>query len=126
METTIDIAKYIWPLLLFLWIWFIVNTSFYLKMFDNFVNERWAFFISWIAWFISWVFIVTNHNIWSWFPEIIISFIWWIILIKTSLILTIPKSMRYLIKNMKCPKNLLIWAWFFYSLLWIYIINFAY
>ena len=126
METTISIAKLLWPIMLLIWIGLFINTGFYKKMINDFIENRGLFFLSWILWIIAWILIVSNHNIWTWFPEIIISFIWWGMLIKTTLMISVPKSARYIVKNIKYPNSILKVAWVVYAFLWIYLIYFAY
>jgi len=126
METTIMISSIIWPIMLLLWVWMLINTKFYQKILNVFVKEKVSVLVSWIGWAVAWIFMVSNHNIWEWTTAIIISILSWIVLIKSSLIIAFPLFFMNIVKKISYPNWLLKIFWIIYILFGIYLTNFAY
>ena len=126
METTITIASMLWPVMLLVWMGLIINTSFYKKLTSSIVNEKALLLITWMMWTVVWIYMATNHNVWTSAPEIIVSLIGWIMLVKSAFILATPNIFVHMAENIKYSKKILKVAWAVYIFAWIYLMNFAY
>jgi hypothetical protein len=126
METAVITSSLMWPIMLLLWIGFFINTKYYKDIDSGFKKNKGLIIISSILWMILWSFMVSNHNILSSTPELIISIVWWILLLKSSLMLALPTSFTKLVEKVHYTVNLLKTAWLVFIIIWLYLMNYAY
>jgi hypothetical protein len=122
MGNSVFIGSLLWPLLLIIGISLIFNTQLYLKMIKDFIKEPVALFVSAMRWFVIGLLIIQNNNIWSMTWELIITILWWLILIKSTLLLLMPNFFYNFAQKCKFPKQMLKIVWIIYALFWIIII----
>ena len=121
METSLYLASIFGPLMFVIWISLVVNSWMYQKMINSFLQEWLALYISSLAWFIVWLLLVQTHNIWELSWVLIITILSWIILVKSTLLLIIPSIFEKIVKKMKFSNTMIIIAWIFYVLVWLFL-----
>lgn len=126
MEITIITASIMWPIMLLLWIWLFINTKYYKHIWEGFKNNKWLIIITSILWMILWSYMVANHNILNSLADMIISIVWWVILLKASFMIALPTTFTKIMKNIKYTTNLLKTVWILYIIIGLYLTNFAY
>ena len=126
METTVLTSSILWPILLLLWIGLFINTEYYKDIINHITDKSHTLIIAWILWMVVWSFMVSNHNIYEWIPQIIISVFWWLALLKSALILALPTSFTRILKKMKYWTNAIKTTWIIYIAIWLYLMDYAY
>lgn len=126
MEISVTTSSVLWPIILLLWIGLFVNTKYYKEIINHIIEKSHTLIIAWILWMIAWSYMVSNHNVLLWTPEIIISIIWWIMLLKSSFILALPSSFTKIVKKIKYSSKHLKLAWVIYITIWLYLVDYAY
>lgn len=122
MENSIFIGSLLWPLMVVLWLWLLINTSIYQKLVKDFLKEPLALFISSVWWFIIWLLMVKTHNLWEWSWIVLITIMSWLILIKSTLLLLFPEFFESIVKKCKFPNRLIQFAWIVYLLIWAFVV----
>lgn len=126
MESATMISSIIGPIILLLWVWLLVNTKFYDGIIKAFIKERALVLVSWIWWAVAWILMVWSHNMWWSAPEIVVSLLWWIVLVKSALILAFPWFFMSMVEYIKYPSWVFKVAWIVYVFLGVYLTNLAY
>lgn len=126
MNITVLTSSILWPILLLLWIGLFINSKYYKNTIDHLTDRSHTLIFVWILGMIIWSYMVSNHNVFDWTPEIIISIIWWSILLKSSLILALPTTFTELVKKIDYDINAIKTVWIISIVLWLYLLNFAY
>lgn len=121
METSIYIAQFLGPILTLIWIRLLFSKDFFQEA-KSWMNEWLSLFFISILWVIWWILIVTNHNIWIYSWEVIITFIWWAMLIKSSMLIAFPKIFKYIMDKITYPNWLMKIFWLLYIIFWRYMI----
>ena len=127
METSLQLAQIIGPFFIIVWLSMLFNWKNLSKIFLELLESK---AMSWTLSFfmiILWLIMITIHNIWIKDWTVIITILWWIILVKWSFIMLFPNFMLNLSKFFleKC-KNIFYVAWILRILIWVYLINIAY
>ncbi len=122
MGNSVFIGSLLWPLMLILGISLLFNTQLYLKMIKDFRKEPVTLFVSAMRGFVIGLLMIQTHNIWSMTWELIITIMWWAILIKSTLLLLMPNFFYNFAQKCKFPKQMLKIVWIIYALFWIIII----
>lgn len=126
MNITVLTSSVLWPILLLLWIGLFINSKYYKNTIEHLTDRSHTLIFVWILGMILWSYMVSNNNIFDWKPEIIISIIWWGILLKSSLILALPTTFTELAKKIDYDINAIKTVWIICIVLWLYLLNFAY
>lgn len=115
-----------WVLFIILWLGFILNKSYYSKLFKN-ISDNWLLlvFLSFISFFI-WFFIILYSNIFITSKTYILLLIWIIAIIKSIMILLFPEYSIKMIKDYTINKKnislysiLIMIIWFILILIWL-------
>lgn len=126
METTVITSSIMWPIMLLLWIGLFINTKHYKEIATGLKANRGLMVLFAILWMVTWSFLVQNHNLFHGTTEMIIFFVWCIMLLKASFMLALPQTVTKLISKVKYSSNLLKTFWLVHIIFWLYLINFAY
>ena len=126
MNTTVMASSVLGPILLLLWIGLFINSKYYKYILEHITDKSHTLILAWIIGMLAWSFLVANNNVMQGTPEIIISIIWWLILIKSSLILALPITFTNFIKTLRYDINSIKTVWLTFIVIWIYLLNYAY
>ena len=96
METSMLLAKIIGPSFLVAWIWILFNQDGFLKMIEKFMKDWPLLWLTSLVLMISWLAIISTHNIWESNWTVIITVIWWAIFIKWAFFALFPKFMEWI------------------------------
>lgn len=126
METAILTSSIMWPIMLLLWIGLFINTKYYRNLAIGFDSNKGLIIITSMVWMVAWSYMVANHNVSLWLPSVIISLVWWAILLKSSLLLSLPTSFTKILGDIKYTINLLKGIWLIFIIIGLYLMNYAY
>ncbi|MFK7780452.1 MAG: hypothetical protein QM490_04955 [Candidatus Gracilibacteria bacterium] len=126
METTVMTSSIMGPIMLLLGIGLFINTKYYKNLATGIKENKGLIIITSIFGMILGSFMVANHNILDGAPEKIISIVGWIILLKSSLILALPKAFTKLASKVKYSSNTLKTVGLVYITIGLYLMNYAY
>lgn len=126
MNITVLTSSVLAPILLLLWIGLFINSKYYKNILEHLTDKSHTLIFVWIIGMIIWSYMVSYHNILEWTPELIISIIGWVILLKSSLILALPVSFTQWARDIKYDINAIKSVWLVYIVLGLYLLNFAY
>lgn len=90
--TTVFIAQLMGPIGLAMGFGIFLSKNYYLKTYRNLENETLGVLIGGISALVIGILILLNHNTWSSGPEIAVSIIGWLALVKGILLLVFPKA----------------------------------
>lgn len=122
METSLYLATILWPLMFFIWIWLVLNADMYKKMVNNFLSESIAIYVSSVWGFVVWLLMIQTHNNWELNWTIIITILGWMIFLKSTLLLVIPRFFEDIVKQLKFSNWVIQSAWLVYALVWLFLI----
>lgn len=126
MEITVITSSIMWPIMLLLWIGFYINTKYYKDLSVGFEKNKGLIIISSILWMILWSLLVANHNITESLANVIISLVWWIILLKSSIVLALPSTFTKAASKLRYSINFIKSFWIICIIIGLYLINYAY
>lgn len=115
METSIYLAKIIWPLFIVIALSMIMSHNHYKEMIKKMWDNLLLMYISGLFAYTIGILIVLNHNIWvlDWF--VIITILWWLSLIKWVSLILFPNFTMGFANNLKLTKWLMNFIW----ILWL-------
>ena len=120
METSISIAQLLWPIMWLIWIRLLFNSDIFSESKSWLKNEKLSVMISSVWGLIAWILILKSHNIWTWEPWIIlISLLWWLIFIKSAILIAVPQLFEKIVEKINYPNWLIKVFWVLYILIWI-------
>lgn len=126
MNITVLTSSVLWPILLLLWIGLFINSKYYKNTLEHLTDRSHTLIFAWVIGMILWSYMVSNNNILEWKPELIISIIWWGILLKSSLILALPITFTEFVKKIDYDIKGIKTVWIIFILAWLYLLNYAY
>lgn len=126
MQITVLTSSILGPILLLLWIGLFINSKYYIKTIEHITDKSHTLILAAILGMIGWSYMVSNHNVMDGTPEIIISIIWWIMLLKSSMILALPSTFTEAIKKIKYDVISIKTFWLIFIALGLYLMNYAY
>ena len=126
MENSLFLGSVLWPLIIVIWIGLLMNSDDYKKLIENFLKESLVVYISGIIFFIFGLLMVYSHNIWEWSWVVIITFLSWIILIKSAFLIINPKIFEAILKKIKLSSMHIQIAGILYLILWTIISFFSF
>lgn len=107
MENTILVAKILWPVFITIWLSIAFNKKLYMKMIDKVTEEILWLYFAWLFWLVLWLLILNVNNSFNNAIETIITITWFIITIKSWIVMVFPKIVKIITKNIS-PKWIII------------------
>jgi len=92
MPETFFIAQFVGPILLAIGIGIFVSRDYYMKVYRHLESESTAVVIGGISALAAGIAVVSFHNVWSTFPEILVSLLGWLMVVKGVALAVFPKS----------------------------------
>jgi hypothetical protein len=125
-DVTLYIAQILGPITLVIGIGILANPGYYRRLYKNLEEHGLVLLISAIAGIAVGLAIVLSHNAWNTTPEILVSLLGWIILIKGVVLAVFPKTIEGLAASLARIKGLFTIAAAIYLVLGGYLTYVAY
>lgn len=116
MSNSIFLSRLFWPLFIIVVVSFLLNRDSYKKVIVSAISESQTFTMFMLSYFRMgfWLFLVLIHNQWSTFPEILVSLLWVLVLVKGLVYLFFPsfvlkQTVSYLKNSTWMTISLTIW-----------------
>ena len=93
-STTILLAQFMGPVLLAAGVGIFLSRDYYMKVYRHFENETLAVMMGGIVALAAGIAVVLYHNAWATIPEVLVSLLGWVMVLKGFMLLAFPKTVN--------------------------------